>query len=168
MQEEALIGRRLTAQEVRDRAQADAQLRAEQAARDAAERRDIIAQLRGLEKAAKARNNGLKGASRGKVFDPTAVSATVPLARVLGGCLAVDEPRHSRAAVEAQAANCTATCFARLVSNAAAKTCSQVLMTTPVLKLHVGYNQYRNMSSQCTVARRVRERGAPDSIVQTT
>jgi multidrug efflux pump subunit AcrA (membrane-fusion protein) len=73
-QEEALEERRLTAQQVRQQAQDEARQRSEQAAVEAAERRDIIAQLRGLEKAARARNNGLGGASRGKVFDATAVS----------------------------------------------------------------------------------------------
>ncbi|WIA13671.1 hypothetical protein OEZ85_007232 [Tetradesmus obliquus] len=72
-QEEALIERRLAAQQVRQQAQEEARQRSEQAAAEAAERRHIIAQLRGLEKAARARNNGLGGASRGKVFDPTAV-----------------------------------------------------------------------------------------------
>lgn len=54
---------------MRQQAQELAQQRAEQAAREAAERRDIIAQLRGLEKAAKAQQK-----QQGKVFDPTAVS----------------------------------------------------------------------------------------------
>eukprot|EP00879_Flechtneria_rotunda_P023399 GHRR01024751.1.p1 GENE.GHRR01024751.1~~GHRR01024751.1.p1 ORF type:complete len:417 (+),score=203.10 GHRR01024751.1:292-1542(+) len=65
--------RRLSAQEVRQRAQEDAQRRAEAAAKGAAERRDIIAQLRGLEKAANAGNKQQAG-SGVKAFDPTAVA----------------------------------------------------------------------------------------------
>jgi multidrug efflux pump subunit AcrA (membrane-fusion protein) len=82
LQEEALTARRLTAQQVRQQAEEKARQRSEQAAAEAAERRDIIAQLRGLEKAARVCNNGLGGASRGKVFDATAVSRLVKLCRL--------------------------------------------------------------------------------------
>lgn len=65
--------KRRAAEEVRRHAEAEAQQKAEAAAAEMAERKDLIAQLRGLEAASR------KAASRGRihVFDPTAVSVWV-------------------------------------------------------------------------------------------
>lgn len=72
-QEAVFQEKRQAAEAVRQQAEAEARQRAEAAAAEMAERKDLIAQLRGMEAAAR------KAAASGRVhvFDPTAVSLTV-------------------------------------------------------------------------------------------